>query len=69
MEEIDATTARRQLRPILDRARRGEATAITRFGEVIAFIVPVDWVETTDAGDEPAEVIAAYNGPALVRDE
>lgn len=49
MEEIDATTARRELRTILDRAHiHNEPTAITRHGEVIAVVVPPDWVHTDD---------------------
>jgi len=42
MKEVDATTARRDLRPILDRVLvTGEPTCITRYGEPIALVVPV----------------------------
>jgi len=56
MEEIDATTARRELRTVLDRAYvHGEPTAITRHGEVIALVVPATWTCIEASAQDAAE--------------
>jgi prevent-host-death family protein len=69
MEEVDATTARRVLRPVLDRAAQGKPTAITRHGEVIAVVVPAGWVFSVEEQEQRAAVLAAaQHGAVLSRD-
>lgn len=65
MEEIDATTARRSFRSILDRARiDGEPTCITRHGERVAVLVPAGtWDELNAAAGFPAAQLGAAVSP------
>lgn len=68
MEEIDATTARRELRTVLDRAYvHGEPTAVTRHGEIIAIVVPADWVEMDEAPEPGAPGKVALLQSAVAR--
>ena len=53
IEEVDATTARRKLRSMIDRAHvRQQPTAITRHGEIVAVVIPVRWYEHLVSGHE-----------------
>lgn len=65
MDEIDATTARRELRTILDRARiDGQPTCITRHGERIAVVVPIEtWDDLNDEAGLPAAKLGAVLSP------
>jgi prevent-host-death family protein len=43
MESFTSEDARREWRRILDRVQRGEQIEITRYGDPLAVVVPVEW--------------------------
>ena len=58
MDSYSSEGARREWRRILNKVDRGEQVEITRYGETIAAVVPIEW------RDKAAAALAEQEGSA-----
>lgn len=55
MDSYSSEAARKDWRRILNKVDRGEHVTITRYGEPVAAVVPIDWHDKAEAALKAGE--------------